>query len=185
MIRYKYKKPIILFAGINPHLGSFNRGVPFSNNKMFWYLLSRAGIIDETVALLKDDNNLRSVYRTKFNPVYKLGLVNMIYRPTRNITLIKKGEEKPGKKRLESIIKTQKPQIVCFIGKITYEKYIGSKGFSFGWQNDIGRSRVFVMHFPLRGEASVRIHELKEIKKALKNLEKEGDNERITKKTGD
>jgi double-stranded uracil-DNA glycosylase len=39
MIRYVYKKPEILFVGINPHPGSFNRRVPFSNNKLFWYLL--------------------------------------------------------------------------------------------------------------------------------------------------
>jgi hypothetical protein len=36
MIRYKYRKAKILFVGINPHPGSFRRGVPFSNNKMFW-----------------------------------------------------------------------------------------------------------------------------------------------------
>ena len=43
MIRYRYKNAKILFVGINPHPGSFRRGVPFSNNKMFWYLLSDAG----------------------------------------------------------------------------------------------------------------------------------------------
>ena len=91
MIHYTYKKPRILFVGINPHFGSFDRGVPFSNNKMFWYLL------------------------------------------------------------------------VCFIGRVAYEKYIGSKDFSFGWQEPINKSRVFVMHFPLRGEAIVRIRELRDL----------------------
>ena len=53
--------------------------------------------------------------------------------------------------------------MVCFIGKIAYEKYVGSKKFDFGWQDDIHTSKVFVMHFPLRGEAIVRIRELKTV----------------------
>jgi hypothetical protein len=52
---------------------------------------------------------------------------------------------------------------VCFIGKVAYEKYVGSRDFSFGWQDTIGTSRVFVMHFPLRGEAIVRVRELREV----------------------
>ena len=52
---------------------------------------------------------------------------------------------------------------MCFIGKIAYEKYTGSKKFDFGWQDDIHASKIFVMHFPLRGEATVRIRELKTV----------------------
>jgi TDG/mug DNA glycosylase family protein len=78
MIRYRSKKSTILFAGINPHPGSFERGVPFSNNKLFWYLLSRAGIIDETVEDLRDDVKLRKIYKDKFNQIYGLGLINII-----------------------------------------------------------------------------------------------------------
>ena len=163
MIRYRTKKSTILFAGINPHPGSFERGVPFSNNKLFWYLLSRAGLIDETIEDLRDDEKLQKVYKEKFNQVYGLGLINIIDRPTRDVTFLENGEELPGRKKIESIIKTQKPSVVCFIGKIAYEKYVGSKKFDFGWQRDIYTSKVFVMHFPLRGEAMVRIRELKAV----------------------
>ncbi len=166
MIRYQYKNSELLFVGINPHHGSYDRGIPFSNNKLFWYLLSRAHLIDETIDDLRDDATLRKIYRDKFNKVYKLGLINIIDRPTRDITLLKKGEEKEGKIRIEKIIKTQKPRVVCFIGKVSYEKYMGSKDFAFGWQNDIYQSRAFVMHFPLRGEAIVRIRELKTVARA-------------------
>ena len=55
MIRYIYRNSQILFVGINPHPGSFNRGVPFSNNKLFWYLLSEAGVTDEKRDELRDD----------------------------------------------------------------------------------------------------------------------------------
>lgn len=163
MIQYLYKKPRLLFVGINPHFGSFERGVPFSNNKMFWYLLSDAGLIGEKREELRNDDALKRIYKEKFNAIYKLGLVNIIDRPTRNVTQIVRGEELPGREKISRIIKTEKPKVVCFIGKVTYQKYTGLKDFSFGWQESIGKSQVFVMHAPLRGEAIVRIRELREI----------------------
>ena len=166
MIRYSYKQPKILFVGINPHFGSFDRGVPFSNNKSFWYLLSGAGIIQEKRDELRDDESLRRIYTKKFNAVYRLGFVNIIDRPTRDVSELRKGEELPGRKKISRIIRTEMPKVVCFIGKITYEKYTGSKDFSFGWQDSINGAKIFVMHFPLRGEAVVRIRELRKIAQA-------------------
>lgn len=163
MIQYLYKKPKILFVGINPHFRSFDRGVPFSNNKMFWYLLSDAGLIEERREELRDDVALKRIYRERFNAVYELGIVNIIDRPTRDVSQLVRGEELPGRPRISRIIKAEMPKVACFIGKVTYEKYTGSKDFSFGWQDSVGESRVFVMHAPLRGEAIVRIRELKEI----------------------
>jgi double-stranded uracil-DNA glycosylase len=166
VIHYRYKKPRILFVGINPHFGSFNRGVPFSNNKMFWYLLSDAGILKEKRDELRNDEDLKRIYNEKFNVIYGLGFVNIINRPTRDITGLKKGEELPGCRRISRIIKTENPPVVCFIGKVAYEKYIGSRDFSFGWQEPINKSRIFVMHFPLRGEAIVRTRELRAVVQA-------------------
>ena len=99
MIRYRYKKPEILFVGINPHPGSFIRRVPFSNNKLFWYLLSDAGLIQEKRHELRDDKMLERVYKERFNQIYGLQFVNIIDRPTRDITEIKKGEELPGARK--------------------------------------------------------------------------------------
>ncbi len=172
MIRYQYRKPKILFVGINPHFGSFERGVPFSNNKLFWYLLSDAGIIDEKRDVLREDETLKRMYKEKFNAMYGLGLVNIIERPTRDVTKLVKGEELPGRKKITRIIKAELPNVACFVGKVTYEKYIGSKNFSFGWQDSIGESRIFVMHFPLRGEAIVRIRELREVADAATGFNK-------------
>lgn len=167
MIRYIYKKPKILFVGINPHPGSFDRSVPFSNNKMFWYLLSDAGFIKEKRSELRDDNILKCIYKDKFNSVYGLGFVNIVNRPTPRITLLKKHEELPGRKKVSRIIKVEAPKVVCFVGRITYEKFIGSKNFSFGWQKSISGSKIFVMHAPLRGEAAVRVKELQSIRQVV------------------
>jgi TDG/mug DNA glycosylase family protein len=169
MIHYTYKKSEILFVGINPHFGSFNRGVPFSNNKLFWYLLSEAGILEEKREELRNDETLKRIYKEKFNAVYGLGLVNIINRPTKDVTKLNKGEELPGRKKISRIIKAEMPKVVCFIGKVTYEKYTGLKDFSFGWQDTIGKSKVFVMHFPLRGEAIIRIRELREVVRATQD----------------
>ena len=153
----------ILFVGINPHYGSFNRGIPFSNNKMFWYLLNRSGAINERVEDLKDDKKLKRIYSHKFSQVYNYGFMNIINRPTRDVSELRKGEELPGRRRIVAVIRKYTLGVVCFIGKVTYEKFTGSRDFDFGWQEDILTSRVFVMHFPLRGEAIVRIRELKQL----------------------
>lgn len=163
MIQYQSTNPLILFIGINPHPGSFKRGVPFSNNKLFWYLLSDAGLIQESRDELRDDASLLSMYKNKFNKVYQFGLVNIIDRPSRNISYLKKGEEKPGNRRLLCIIQEQRPTVVCFVGKITYQKFYGMQKVEYGWQSTIEESEIYVMHTPLRGKAEVRVVELKEV----------------------
>ncbi len=153
----------ILFIGINPHYGSFERGVPFSNNKMFWYLLNRAGLIHEEHRNLRDDRYLKSLYDTSFISRYKLNFMNIIDRPTKDTTELRRGEEEAGRQRILKVVCKHHPRIVCFVGKITYEKFTGRSSVEYGWQEMICHSKVFVMHFPLRGKASVRIQELQEI----------------------
>jgi G:T/U-mismatch repair DNA glycosylase len=100
MIPYKTSKHAkILFVGINPHSGSYRRGVPFSNNKMFWYLLNRAGLLQETEKDLSNDQSLKRIYEKKFLPEYGLNFVNLVDRPTVDVTLLKKGEEEAGIRR--------------------------------------------------------------------------------------
>lgn len=164
MIRYKVSKDMrILFVGINPSPGTYRRGVPFSNNKTFWYLLARAGVIDEDASDLRDDAKLRAIYNRKFNRIYKLGLLNVINRPTPDVSELKKGEEQEGQKKISLAIKKYKPNVVCFVGKVTYEKFSGLKNARFGHQKNIFSSRSYVMHFPLHGKAAVRVRELKEV----------------------
>jgi len=164
MIRYKISKnPRILFVGINPHHGSFRRGVPFSNNKTFWYLLNRAGVLAENEGDLRSDRGLKKIYETKFLPHYRLNFVNLIDYPTTKVSELKRGEETNGVDRVLKVIHSRQPQVVCFIGKVTYQKFLGHSNFRFGWQELIGRSQVFVMRFPVRGLASVRISELRQI----------------------
>lgn len=173
MIKYvSSKNASIMFVGINPHYGSYSRGVPFSNNKMFWYLLNRSGIINEDMENLRNDENLKRIYRNKFLKLYNLNFTNIIDRPSRDVSQLRKGEEDNGIRKISRLIASNHPKIVCFIGRITYSKFTGSNNFDFGWQQDINNSKVYVMHFPIRGRAQIRIDELKEIKKAAYNAKK-------------
>ncbi len=130
---------------------------------MFWYLLNQAGLIHEKTEDLKNDQKLREIYENRFNKIYQLGLVNVVDRPSNNATMLKKGEEAPGVKNIVSIIHVHKPPVVCFVGKVTYRKFSGLNEISFGWQTDILESKIYVMHFPIRGEAAIRVEELKEV----------------------
>lgn len=167
MIKYHLSHPIkILFVGINPSIGTYRRHVPFSNNKKFWYLLNDAGLIAEDKKDLQDDRTLKKIYDHKFNQIYHLGLINLIDRPANSISELKTGEEIPGRKRILNVIEQHKPIVVCFVGKTTYEKFIGSKITKYGWKSDIFGSEIYVMHSPLHGLSSVRVRELKVVKQA-------------------
>jgi len=155
----------ILFIGMNPHPGSDRRGVPFSNNKMFWYLLHEAGLLQESRDILRDDEKLLHLYLHEFKSKYRFGLINIVDRPSRTATEIKKEEAIPGRRRILAAIKKYKPKIVCFVGKITYSLFIDSSQFAYGWQDDIDHSKIYVSHAPHRGLASIRIKEFKEIVK--------------------
>ena len=164
MIKYSVPdRARILFVGINPHNGSYARGVPFSNNKTFWYLLSDSGIIRETREFLKDDGNLKKFYTKRFSKEYNLGLLNVVDRPTRDVVSIKHGEESSGVRRIISAIKKKRPRVVCFVGKVAFQWFLSKKSVEFGWNGNIYSSAVFVMHFPVRGKASIRTTELKEV----------------------
>ena len=170
MIVYKISKNArILFIGINPHPGSYRRGVPFSNNKMFWYLLNRAGLLQEAESDLKDDQLLKRIYDKKFLPEYGLNFVNLVDRPTIDVTKLKKGEEQAGIRRALRVIRNYRPNVVCFIGKIAFNTFYSSRKCEWGWQTEIEDTRVYLMHFPIRGPASVRVKELSEVKLASDN----------------
>ena len=86
----------ILFIGANPSPGTYHRGIPFSNNKSFWYLLHEAGLVDEDRTELQDDRMLKQIYEKKLMKVYHLGILNLVDRPTKTFAEIKPPEAVPG-----------------------------------------------------------------------------------------
>ncbi|MEM0149162.1 MAG: uracil-DNA glycosylase family protein [Candidatus Micrarchaeaceae archaeon] len=164
------QKPKVLFIGINPHYGSYHNGVPFSNNKSFWYLLSRSGLISENIETLRNNKSLKKFYLNEFGKKYCYGFVNLIDRPTRSVSELRKGEETAGVKKVRRLLLAEKPSIACFVGKITYQKFSGLKNVKFGLQPyKIGRCRIFVSRFPIRGPSSIRINEFRFIGRIIKS----------------
>ena len=91
--------------------------------------------------------------------------MNLVDRPTIDVTELEKGEEQAGIKRALKTIRTCKPKVVCFIGKIAFNTFYSSRKCDWGWQTKIGDARVYLMHFPIRGPAEIRVQELKEVKR--------------------
>lgn len=171
-IRYKLSKnALIMFVGINPHIGSYKRGIPFSNNKMFWYLLSRAGILDEPEALLRDDASLKQMYEKRLMQKYRLNFINLVDRPTIDVSELRKGEGAYGIERVLRAVKTYKPRVVCFVGKVTYEMFKGLTSARYGLKEDLFGSKVYLCRFPIRGPASVRIRELRKVMGIAKTID--------------
>ncbi|MCL4387887.1 hypothetical protein M1567_01910 [Candidatus Marsarchaeota archaeon] len=171
-IRYKLStNALIMFVGINPHPGSYGRGVPFSNNKMFWYLLSRSGIINEPLALLKNDSELKEMYEKRFVQKYRLNFINLIDRPTVDVSKLRKEEAAYGVERMLKAVKAGKPRVVCFIGKVTYQMFDSSGIPDYGPKGMLFGSKLYLCRFPIRGLASIRINELKKIMKLAKGMD--------------
>lgn len=160
-----------MFVGINPHPGSYGRGVPFSNNKMFWYLLSRSGIINEPLALLKNDSELKEMYEKRFVQKYRLNFINLIDRPTVDVSKLRKEEAAYGVERMLKAVKAGKPRVVCFIGKVTYQMFDSSGIPDYGPKGMLFGSKLYLCRFPIRGLASIRINELKKIMKLAKGMD--------------
>lgn len=156
----------ILFVGTNPSPGSYNRAVPFSSNKSFWYLLHEVGLLPENRNELQDDKTLKKIFIEKFTKIYHLGLINLIYWPTKTVSEIKQKEAIPGGLKVISVIKHYCPPVVCFIGKGTYQLFTQDSDCKYGWQTNIDSSKVFVMHSPIHGYAKIRVNELKKVGKA-------------------
>ena len=103
---------------------------------------------------------LKTIYDTKFLPEYRLNFINLVDRPTVDVTELRKGEEQAGVRRALRTIRTCKPMVVCFIGKIAINTFYGSSKCDWGWQTEIEGTPVYLMHFPIRGPAVVRETEL-------------------------
>ena len=60
-------------------------------------------------------------------------------RATVDVTQLKSGEKQAGAKKALKIIHTCKPKIICFIGKIAFNTFYGSRKCEWGWHAGIKR----------------------------------------------
>jgi len=102
--------PSILFVGINPGLVSGKTGHHFAGANEFWKLLHTAGL---TPDLLSSDEDQRLTE-------WKLALVNLVPRPTKLASELKRAELLAGRKALVKKVAAMRPRIVALVGVTLY-----------------------------------------------------------------
>lgn len=129
----------ILFVGTNPGDRSARIGHYFAGtSNMFWKLLHEARLTIEKLSTETDYQMLD----------YGYGLTDVVKRPTRSTTELKRSDGKGARKRLDKIIEEYQPKTVAFIGKAGYRYYLdeGIIPLEYGKQNiQIFSSKVYLL----------------------------------------
>jgi TDG/mug DNA glycosylase family protein len=101
----------VLFVGINPGVRSAQTGHHFAGySNRFWKLLTDSGLTPEPVTC-KDDERL---------PSWRLGITNLIARPSPGIDDLRPSEYVEGWKVLHRKIRRLRPRIVALLGVTAY-----------------------------------------------------------------
>src|SRR5688572_9910275 len=101
----------VLFVGINPGLRSAATGHHFAGySNRFWKLLFESKLAPEPLTH-QDDWRL---------PDWRLGLTNIIQRPSAGIDVLKPREYIAGRKRLIATVKHYRPHAVALLGVTIY-----------------------------------------------------------------
>lgn len=129
----------ILFVGTNPGAKSARIGHYFAGaSNMFWKLLHESKLTAERLSTEFD-------YKVQ---EYGYGLTDVVKRPTRSTTELRKIDAIGAKKRLDRVIGENYPKIVAFIGKAGYRYYLdeGIVPLKYGTQRqEILESRVYLL----------------------------------------
>jgi double-stranded uracil-DNA glycosylase len=101
----------VLFVGINPGVRSAVTGHHFAGySNRFWKLLSESGL---TPALMTYEDDVRL-------PSWKLGITNLIARPSPGISDLRPDEYTDGWKVLDRKIRRYRPKVVAIVGVTVY-----------------------------------------------------------------
>lgn len=144
---------VCVFIGFNPGVQSSLQGHYYAHrSNLFWKLIYESGCVCEPLTC-KDDRTLMQRYRYGFH--------DLVLRPTRGIDDLGNAEMLENVPRLEHILKTYEPAIVCFVGKGIWEKIyryktgraLSKANFTWGVQKNIeftfikkdSKTKLFVM----------------------------------------
>lgn len=142
---YKEVKDIIasnlkvLFVGINPGIETARTGFHFAHkSNRFWKTLYESGF---TPKLLMPSQNKELLK-------YNLGITNVIKRPTKGERELLKHEFEEGRITLVNKIAKYNPKWVAFVGIGLYRNTFDNKTAIVGKQENIGKSKVWVLPQP-------------------------------------
>ena len=129
----------VVFVGTNPGAKSARIGHYFAgSSNMFWKILYESSLTEERLTT-KTDRKLIA---------YGYGLTDVIKRPTRSTSELRRYDGNGVKNRLDSIIEKNKPGIVAFVGKTGFRYYLddNNRPVKYGIQKfKIARSYVYLL----------------------------------------
>lgn len=101
----------ILFVGINPSLRSGQTGHHFAGpSNRFWPALHAAGLTPRRLRPEEDGELAR----------YRIGLTNLVARPTRAASEVTPGELRAGAEALTGLVASWAPRLVAIVGVTAY-----------------------------------------------------------------
>ncbi|KAG6207567.1 hypothetical protein E4U50_003753 [Claviceps purpurea] len=127
---------LILFIGLNPGISTALTGHAYAHpTNLFWKLLHTSGITPRRCHAHEDAH---------MPALYRLGLTNIVSRPTRNGSELSKAEMDNGVAILEEKAARWRPECVCVVGKSIWEsiwrvrhgKGVRRHEFRYGWQDE-------------------------------------------------
>jgi mismatch-specific thymine-DNA glycosylase len=128
----------ILFIGTNPGRRSAIIGHYFAGRgNAFWTMLYRSGLTNRLYTTEEDQLLLKLGY----------GLTDVIKRPSRSISEVKRKDAIGMKDRLDKTIKAASPRMDAFIGKTGYRYYLADfhRRLKYGMQEDLFGHKVFLL----------------------------------------
>lgn len=127
---------LVLFCGLNPGIRTAQTGHAYSHpSNRFWKLMYSSGVLP-VPCTADEDRTLPARFR--------LGLTNIVARPSRNGAELSKAEMDEGVSVLEDKVRRWRPEAVCVVGKSIWEsvwrvrhggRAVG-KDFTYGWQEE-------------------------------------------------
>ena len=127
---------LVLFCGLNPGVRTAQTGHAYNHpSNLFWKLMHSSGVLPVRCAA-EEDRTLPERFR--------LGLTNIVSRPSRSGAELSKAEMDEGVGVLEAKARRWRPEVVCMVGKSIWESVwrvrhgrpIAKEEFKYGWQDE-------------------------------------------------
>lgn len=128
----------ILFVGTSPGVRSSTIGHYFAgHSNVFWRLLYESKLTDQLLKTEQDNNMLD----------YGYGLTDIVKRPTKSVTDIKKQYTIQSRRRLNRTLNMISPKILAFVGKMGYRIYSHEydSPLEYGFQYNYNDVRIYLL----------------------------------------
>jgi len=134
----------LLFIGINPGSYSAQVGHYYARpGNLFWWALSNSGLIPKTLGPENDAELLN----------YKIGLTDVVKRPTNSSGELTQEEFDDGAKRTVSLVEQYQPKVACFVGLLGATAFLGRHVKAGPLSEKFGTTRLFAIPSPSRRNA--------------------------------